>query len=111
MYLFYIFSATGPSSLWLPEGDFFKTKGPQKEVEGIEHDDDGDGDDDDYVDDAVIDDDDADDDVNPHQVSFVGEPGLDMGGLTKEWFQVPQKFPLACYVAFVIYSIICQLYS
>ena len=24
----------------------------------------------------------------PLQVSFVGEPGLDMGGLTKEWFQL-----------------------
>ena len=22
------------------------------------------------------------------KISFVGEPGLDMGGLTKEWFQV-----------------------
>ena len=22
------------------------------------------------------------------KVSFVGEPGLDMGGLTKEWFQL-----------------------
>ena len=22
------------------------------------------------------------------QVSFIGEPGLDMGGLTKEWFQL-----------------------
>ena len=27
-----------------------------------------------------------------HQVSFVGEPGLDMGGLTKEWFQVLKTF-------------------
>ena len=25
---------------------------------------------------------------NLFKVSFVGEPGLDMGGLTKEWFQL-----------------------
>ena len=73
-----ICSATRPSGHRFPEGDLFKTEGPQKEVEGIEHDED--------------DDEDEDEDDNNHQVSFVGEPGLDMGGLTKEWFQVPKMF-------------------
>ena len=63
-----IFSASRPSGDRLPEGDFFKAERPKEEAESKEYDDcHGD----DY-----------------HQVSFVGEPGLDMGGLTKEWFQV-----------------------
>ena len=79
-----IFSASRPSGDRLPEGDFFKAERPKEEAESKEydngdchgddcHDDDGHGDD--Y-----------------HQVSFVGEPGLDMGGLTKEWLQVLKTF-------------------
>ena len=67
-----IFSASRPSGDRLPEGDFFKAERPKEEAESKEYDDcHGD----DY-----------------HQVSFVGEPGLDMGGLTKEWFQVLKTF-------------------
>ena len=69
-----ICSATRPSGHGFPEGDLFKTEGPQKEAKGIGHEKD------------------EDEDENNHQVSFVGEPGLDMGGLTKEWFQVPKMF-------------------
>ena len=54
----------------LPERDLLQAEGPQEEVEGL----------------FII----------PWfyrqqiftKVSFVGEPGLDMGGLTKEWFQL-----------------------
>ena len=44
-YLFYIFSATRSSGHGFSERDLFKTEGPQKEVEGIEHDGDDDHDD------------------------------------------------------------------
>ena len=73
-----IFSASRPSGDRLPEGDFFKAERPKEEAESKEYDN-GDGDGDGYGDDY-------------HQVSFVGEPGLDMGGLTKEWFQVLKTF-------------------
>ena len=81
-----IFSASRPSGDRLPEGDFFKAERPKEEAESKEYDN-GDGDDD--ADDNGHGDCHGDD---YHQVSFVGEPGLDMGGLTKEWFQVLKTF-------------------
>ena len=83
-----IFSASRPSGDRLPEGDFLKAERPKEEAESKEYDNgdgdgDGDGDGHGY---ANCHGDDY------HQVSFVGEPGLDMGGLTKEWFQVLKTF-------------------
>ena len=69
-----IFSASRPSGDRLPEGDFLKAERPKEEAESKEY-----GNRDCHGDDY-------------HQVSFVGEPGLDMGGLTKEWFQVLKTF-------------------
>lgn len=55
----------------LPERDLLEAEGPQEEVEGLVHS---------FIDLIKM--------FFFLQVSFVGEPGLDMGGLTKEWFQL-----------------------
>ena len=55
----------------LPERDLLEAERPQEEVEGLIHKSI------DFIKISIF-----------IQVSFVGEPGLDMGGLTKEWFQL-----------------------
>ena len=70
---YFISSEKRQSGDWLSEGDLLQTERPQEEVEGY------------FFSDiqSIF--------MNIFlslKVSFVGEPGLDMGGLTKEWFQL-----------------------
>ena len=71
---YFISSEKRQSGDRLSEGDLLQAEGPQEEVEGLIiqlssnfHE---------YLNLSLL------------KVSFVGEPGLDMGGLTKEWFQL-----------------------